>query len=68
VASGAGGISSADLNALLYGLLIVVFLLFEPGGVIGLVRRGQALTRKFNAHKDEGGETAEITDLPADQA
>ena len=68
VASGAGGISSADLNALLYGLLIVAFLLFEPGGVIGLARRGQALTRKFNAHKDEGGETAEITDLPADQA
>lgn len=68
VASGAGGISSADLNALLYGLLIVIFLLFEPGGVIGLVRRGQALTRKFSAHKDEGGETAEITDLPADQA
>jgi branched-chain amino acid transport system permease protein len=67
VASGAGGISSADLNALLYGLLIVVFLLFEPGGVIGLVRRGQALTRKFNARKDEGGEAAEVTDLPADQ-
>jgi len=67
VASGAGGISSADLNAILYGLLIVVFLLFEPGGLIGLVRRGQALTRKFNARK-EGGEEAEITDLPADQA
>ena len=68
VASGAGGISSADLNALIYGLLIVVFLLFEPGGLIGLVRRGQMLTRRFNAHKDEGGETAEIIDLPADQA
>ena len=68
VASGAGGISSADLNALIYGLLIVAFLLFEPGGLIGLVRRGQMLTRRFNAHKDEGGETAEITDLPADQA
>ena len=68
VASGAGGISSADLNALIYGLLIVAFLLFEPGGLIGLVRRGQLLTRRFNAHKDEGGETAEITDLPADQA
>lgn len=64
---GSGIISSSDLNALLYGLLIVVFLLFEPGGVIGLVRRGQALTRKFNSHK-EGGETAEITDLPSDQA
>ncbi len=68
VASGAGGISSGDLNALIYGLLIVAFLLFEPGGLIGLVRRGQMLTRRFNAHKDEGGETAEITDLPSDQA
>ncbi len=64
---GTGIISSSDLNALLYGLLIVVFLLFEPGGVVGLVRRGQALTRKFNSHKDEGGEPAEITDLPAGQ-
>jgi branched-chain amino acid transport system permease protein len=64
---GTGIISSSDLNTLLYGLLIVVFLLFEPGGLIGLVRRGQALTRKFNSHKDEGGETAEITDLPSGQ-
>jgi len=63
---GTGIISSSDLNALLYGLLIVVFLLFEPGGVVGLVRRGQALTRKFNSHKDEGGESAEVTDLPSD--
>ena len=64
---GSGKISSGDLNALLYGLLIVVFLLFEPGGLIGLARRGQALTRKFNARKDEGGETAEITDLPSQE-
>ena len=63
---GSGIISSSDLNALLYGLLIVVFLLFEPGGLVGLARRGRALTRKFNSHK-EGGEIAEITDLPADQ-
>ncbi|HLX56158.1 MAG TPA: branched-chain amino acid ABC transporter permease [Ktedonobacteraceae bacterium] len=68
VASGSGGISSGDLNALLYGLLIVAFLLFEPGGVIGLVRRGQVLARKFNTHKDEGGEPAEISDLPPDSA
>jgi branched-chain amino acid transport system permease protein len=66
VASGSSIISSGDLNALLYGLLIVVFLLFEPGGVIGLVRRGQTLTRKFNAHSDEGGDPAEIKDLPSE--
>ena len=65
VASGSGIISSGDLNALLYGLLIVVFLLFEPGGVLGLVRRIQTLARRFNSHKDEGGEAAEITDLPS---
>jgi branched-chain amino acid transport system permease protein len=64
-ASGSGIITSGDLNALLYGLLIIVFLLFEPGGVIGLARRVQALARKFNSSKDEGGEPAEITDLPS---
>jgi branched-chain amino acid transport system permease protein len=66
VASGSGIISSGDLNALLYGLLIVVFLLSEPGGVLGLVRRVQTLTRRLNAHEDKGGDRAEITDLPPD--
>lgn len=65
VAGGTGVISSGDLNALLYGLLIVIFLLFEPGGVIGLVRRALGLGRRFSSHKDEGGELAEITDLPS---
>ena len=65
VASGSGIITGGDLNAILYGLLIIVFLLFEPGGVIGLARRVQALTRKFSSSKDEGGEPAEITDLPS---
>lgn len=65
VSGGSGIISSGDLNALLYGLLIVFFLLFEPGGVIGLVRRGRAFIRRFNEHKGEGGEPAEISDLPA---
>ena len=62
--SGSGIITSGDLNAILYGLLIIIFLLFEPGGVIGLARRVQALTRKFSSSKDEGGEPVEITDLP----
>jgi len=63
--SGAPGLESGDLNAVIYGLLIVVFLLFEPGGLIGLVRRKQLLTRLFKTHGEEGGEPAEITDLPA---
>jgi branched-chain amino acid transport system permease protein len=65
VGSSSVGLTSGDLNALIYGLLIIVFLLFEPGGVVGLVRRSQALLRKFNIHGGEGGEPAEITDLPS---
>jgi branched-chain amino acid transport system permease protein len=65
VGGSSGGLSSGDLNALIYGLLIIAFLLFEPGGVIGLARRGQALVRKRNSHGGEGGEAAEITDLPS---
>ena len=65
VGSSSGGLSSGDLNALIYGVLIIIFLLFEPGGVIGLARRGQALLRKRNSHGGEGGEAAEITDLPS---
>jgi branched-chain amino acid transport system permease protein len=63
--SSSGGLNSGDLNALIYGFLIIVFLLFEPGGVLGLVRRSQALVRKLNIHGGEGGEPAEITDLPS---
>ena len=65
VASGPGTMSSGDLNAILYGLLIIVFLLFEPGGVIGLARRSHWLTRMFSTHGGEGGEPAETSDLPA---
>lgn len=61
----AGGLNSGDLNAFLYGLLIVAFLLFEPGGLIGLARRGQALARRLRKSGEEGDEPAEITDLPS---
>jgi len=61
--SAAGGLTSGNLNALIYGFLIIVFLLFEPGGVIGLVHRCQALIRKFKQQGGEGGELAEIIDL-----
>src|SRR5579863_1564893 len=58
-----GGLNSGNLNALIYGVLIVVFLLFEPGGVLGLVQRCQALIRSLNHQEREGGEPAEIIDL-----
>lgn len=63
--SGAGGLSSGDLNALLYGALIILFLLFEPGGLIGLVRRNRRQAHKSESKK-EGGDAAEIADLSPD--
>lgn len=63
--SSSAGLSSGDLNALIYGLLIIVFLLFAPGGVIALFRRSKARTAIFNTHEGEGGELAQTTDLPA---
>lgn len=61
--SSANSLSSGDLNALIYGALIIAFLLFEPGGVIVLVHRSLALIRKLNPHKGEGGEPVEVIDL-----
>ncbi|MBX5448637.1 branched-chain amino acid ABC transporter permease [Thermogemmatispora sp.] len=69
--TGGGGLSSGDLNALLYGLLIIVFLLFEPGGVIGLLRRLRPTARRLRpvgagvgkAAVNEGGENIEVVDL-----
>jgi branched-chain amino acid transport system permease protein len=61
--TGGGGMSSGDLDALIYGLLIILFLLFEPGGVIGLARRARDLMRRQYRSDKEGGETVEIVDL-----
>lgn len=51
------GISGGDLSTILYGLLIIVFLLFEPAGMIGLIRWLRAATRRFEAQR-KGGNTA----------
>lgn len=51
----ATGITSGDLSAILYGLLIIVFLLFEPAGVVGLMRRAQTAIRRFDDQR-KGGE------------
>ena len=58
------GLSSGDLNALIYGLLIVLFLLFEPGGIMGLLRRSQLRRRAVHKQSEEGGEVAETINLP----
>jgi branched-chain amino acid transport system permease protein len=44
-----------NLNTIIYGVLIVVFLLFEPGGVVGLIRRLQALVRRAILPSGKGG-------------
>jgi branched-chain amino acid transport system permease protein len=54
------GIASGDLNAGIYGLLIIAFLLFEPFGMVGLIRRGQLLIRRFNHRARKGGEPTKI--------
>jgi branched-chain amino acid transport system permease protein len=66
--SSANSLSSGDLNAIIYGLLILAFLLFEPGGLVALVRRSQWLTRRWHSHGGEGGEAAEVTDLSTPDA
>ena len=55
-AGSTGLISSGNLSALTYGLLIIVFLLFEPAGLIGLIRRLQILLRRWEDRR-KGGET-----------
>jgi branched-chain amino acid transport system permease protein len=66
--NGIGYLNSGNLNSLIYGCLIIAFLLFEPAGVIGLVRKGQARLRKRTQTHEEGDEVSEITDLPGDSA
>ena len=68
VSTTSGGLHSGDLDALIYGVLIIAFLLFEPGGLIGLARRGRAWAQRFRTAGEEGGDPAEITDLPASSA
>jgi branched-chain amino acid transport system permease protein len=42
---GASGVSVSDLSAIAYGLLIVVFLVVEPRGLVGLAERAGPLRR-----------------------
>jgi branched-chain amino acid transport system permease protein len=53
------GLSSGNVSTIVYGALIIVFLLFEPAGMIGLFRRGQILLRRFDDRR-KGGKSATI--------
>ena len=58
------GLSSGDLSTIFYGVLIIVFLLYEPAGLIGLIRRFQRIVRRLEARR-EGGESAQLLGTPA---
>ncbi len=50
------GLTSGDLSTIFYGLLIILFMLFEPAGIIGFIRRIQTWIQRFDERK--GGEAA----------
>jgi len=43
---GTGGVSVTDLSSIAYGLLIVLFLVLEPRGLVGLAERAGPLRRR----------------------
>lgn len=45
--AGQGGITVHDFNAVLFGVLIIVFLVFEPEGLAGIYRRVQTYFRAW---------------------
>lgn len=49
--AGSGGIAVGDATNVVFGLLIVVFLVAEPRGVIGLVARAGGLVRGITARR-----------------
>ncbi len=51
------GISGGDLSAIFYGLLIIAFLLFEPAGIIGLIRRLRTAIQRYET-RQKGGDSA----------
>jgi branched-chain amino acid transport system permease protein len=59
-----GSLLVNNLNTIIYGLLIIVFLLFEPAGLIGLIRRIQLLVRRREAQR-KGGDPAHTLAVPA---
>lgn len=55
------GIPIGDAAAILYGLLLIVFLLAEPGGVVGLGRRVGLLARRRRGSPRPPGVVSPVT-------
>lgn len=55
------GIPVADAAAILYGLLLIVFLLAEPRGVVGLGQRAALLARRRRVLLGTPGVTSSVT-------
>ena len=45
------GIAGGDLSTIIYGLLIIVFLLFEPAGMIGLIGRIRRVLQRLETRR-----------------
>jgi branched-chain amino acid transport system permease protein len=48
-----------NVHLLLYGLLLILIILFEPGGLMGLLRRLSRLLRSNRRREDPGNPEAE---------
>jgi branched-chain amino acid transport system permease protein len=53
--SSSGGLPIDDITSIAYGVLIIVFFVLEPRGVVGLGRRIAALRSRVGARAGEGG-------------
>ena len=51
---GTDGMSTTDMSLLLYGLLIVIFLLAEPKGLVAVIRRISARGTSRNLGIEQG--------------
>jgi branched-chain amino acid transport system permease protein len=67
-----GGVPVDDLTSIAYGVLIIIFFVFEPGGVVGLARRLQRVRQGGRQggearHKREGEEPSQIQQQPMEE-
>jgi branched-chain amino acid transport system permease protein len=62
--NGSGGISAADFSSIVYGLLIIVFLVVEPRGVMGLGARIASRQRGPGPRASTGGPSRPPEPMP----